>query len=202
MRHLRFSITTLLLVTIVICVSIVCWPIPDGFRSYQAVHNRAEFVWYDDAKGMVDERMWSPFKWSPATPIEGPGSVISLLKIEYGTSLGGGLYTEIQIQLPANVRRWQQFRLTPPILEREYHQTLSPVGSTQSAMNLLEVAVTQFTGSSIPLTEPLKPEYFGQVTILGATEDVVTVELQLEGLAEFGIEDAPTIYSLERKTLE
>ena len=72
MNRLRFSITGILVFVAIIAVAIRFWPVPNGLTSFK--HSKlngeesfAEFVWIDDASGMVELDYTSPdlSTWSP-----------------------------------------------------------------------------------------------------------------------------------------
>ena len=180
--------------------------IPDGLRSYtKSAPNgdevTAEFIWYDNASGMVelDYASPEPFAWAPSQPIPGTASVVSLKWMTYGKYHTGGANTEIKIQLPDAVRRWQRFDLNLPISKRQIYPTLSDMDCERSLMNPSEIAITYFSNPLLVTLRESDPEFKGQLTILGLTESTATIELHLPQLDVYGVDGQSQVFKLERR---
>ena len=202
MKHLRFSIFTLLVLTSLISVALACWPIPDGLRSFNDGRLlRNDFQWHDHAIGrVVENNILGPFAWAPSGAEQGDGSVISLVWIKFGETPGSGSSTHIQIQLPSEIHRWQRFSLRPTDGAGITSKERSWVNEKQTLMKHLDISVGY--SEKFPRQHPLPQTFYGELTILGITQKCVTVKLALKELSDYGIGGEPEIYTLERFDLE
>ena len=207
MNRIRFSIAGMLVFVALVAVTLRFWPIPDGLASSKhsspnGEESFAEFIWFDDASGMVELDYTSSdlSTWSPSESIVGDQSVISLHWGSYSKfAVGGGEHTQINIQLPKTIHRWQRFNLKLPQTKREIYPTPSAMDCERSLMNVSEIAITRFSNPGLFTIRASESNFDGELKILGVSSSTVTINLRLANMDDFGMDDLDCIYALERR---
>jgi len=194
-----------MLLTAVVALVVYFLPTPAGIESYTRGNSYAEFVWFDNASGVVEwDASQEATGWLAIGPISGDRSVVCL---NWGILDGYGRDedTTIQIQLPSTFYRWQKFDLQLLKTNRTNYPTPTEDGSKQSLMDPSEIAFTYLKSPKYegPTQESIR-DFKGSLTILGSTESTVTISLHLPNLGRlrhlglYGLVDEPQILTLRR----
>ena len=202
-RWLRFTLSGLFLVTLMVALVIRFWvvSIPEGLRSAEFTDADgdemfAEYIWYDEATAEVEKsfNMDGSESWCPYNVEAGTGSVVYL---SWGSREFPN-YTNVQIQLPERVRRWQKFDLKPAGFNRRLLARKSWLNDDLSALTDSEISMFRFMGQIGYSLTPNQVGFDGSLTILGITKESVTIKLPISGATDFDIEGKTKVFELAR----